>query len=72
MQGVLSAVLQELSRVGYRGLRIEDVALRAGVNKTTVYRRWPTKIELVRAALVCDSTCRIPHPDTGTLRSARL
>jgi AcrR family transcriptional regulator len=51
VDGVLEATAEELSRVGYAALRIEEVAERSGVNKTTIYRRWPTKSDLVRAAL---------------------
>ena len=36
---VLVATAEELSRVGYSALRVEDVATRSGVNKTTIYRR---------------------------------
>jgi AcrR family transcriptional regulator len=49
--GVLAATLETLGKHGYVGLRVEDVAARAGVNKTTIYRRWPTRAELVVAAL---------------------
>jgi AcrR family transcriptional regulator len=49
---VLRATLAEIDRVGYVALRIEDVAARSGVNKTTIYRRWPTKPELVGAAVL--------------------
>jgi AcrR family transcriptional regulator len=69
---VLAATIQELARAGYGALSIEDVAARAGVNKTTVYRRWPTKADLVRAALgsLGDAgACRI---DTGSLRKGLL
>lgn len=52
LEAVLDAALEELGRVGYTALRIEDVAARSGVNKTTVYRRWPTKIELVSSVLM--------------------
>lgn len=52
MREVLEATLDELARVGYGALRTEDVAERAGVAKTTVWRRWPTKAELVHAAIV--------------------
>ncbi len=51
MESVLSATLEELGRVGYGALRIEDVAARSGVNKTTIYRRWVHKSELVAAAI---------------------
>ncbi|MCB9730257.1 MAG: TetR/AcrR family transcriptional regulator [Deltaproteobacteria bacterium] len=48
---VLEATAEELGAVGYGALRIEAVAQRSGVNKTTIYRRWPTKAELAAAAL---------------------
>lgn len=51
-EAVLEAALAELGRVGYVALRIEDVAAQSGVNKTTIYRRWPTKIDLVAAVLL--------------------
>jgi AcrR family transcriptional regulator len=48
---VLRTTLEVLGAEGYSGLRVEDVAARAGVNKTTIYRRWPTRADLVVAAL---------------------
>lgn len=72
MRGVLEATLEELARVGYRGLRIDDVAARAGVNKTTVYRRWPTKPDLVRAALATIAETQPSPPTTGSLRTDLL
>ena len=48
---VIGATLDELARVGYAALSVDQVAARARVNKSTVYRRWPTKAELVEAAL---------------------
>ncbi|MGK3969770.1 TetR/AcrR family transcriptional regulator [Sorangium sp. So ce118] len=68
VRGILAAALEELASAGYRALRIEDVATRAGVNKTTVYRRWPTKEELVRAALLSVTDEKIIPPNTGSLR----
>lgn len=50
VKDILAATLEELAQTGYRALRVEDVAARAGVNKTTVYRRWPEKSDLVHAA----------------------
>ena len=65
---VLVATAEELSRVGYAALRVEDVAARSGVNKTTIYRRWPTKPELVAAAV--RAVWESPEvPDTGSLRN---
>ncbi|WP_437287210.1 TetR/AcrR family transcriptional regulator [Sorangium sp. So ce406] len=72
VRGILAATLEELASAGYRALRIEDVATRAGVNKTTVYRRWPTKEDLVRAALLSITDEKIIPPDTGSLRGDLL
>jgi AcrR family transcriptional regulator len=72
VNGVLVATIEELARVGYRAFRIEEVALRAGVNKTTIYRRWPTKGELVREALACKARDKMVIPETGTLRTDLL
>jgi AcrR family transcriptional regulator len=72
VRGVLGAALEELARAGYAALRIEDVAARAGVNKTTIYRRWPAKPDLVRAALLSITSERFVAPDTGSLRGDLL
>jgi AcrR family transcriptional regulator len=66
---VLHATSEELSRVGYARLRVEDVAAAAGVNKTTIYRRWPTKADLVGAML---RTLKGPLQDAPDLGSVRL
>ena len=70
----LDAAVDELSKVGYASLRIDDVARRAGVNKTTVYRRWPTKEALVRAALLslAERHGGLVVPDTGDVRGDLL
>jgi AcrR family transcriptional regulator len=52
LEAVLDAALEELGRVGYTALRIEDVAAKSGVNKTTIYRRWPTKLDLIASVLL--------------------
>jgi AcrR family transcriptional regulator len=48
---ILAATFRQLVDVGYGALSIEAVAAEAGVAKTTIYRRHPTKAELVVAAL---------------------
>jgi len=65
---ILQAVLDELGEVGYGTLTIEAVAARAGVGKSTIYRHWPGKLELVEAAF---RTLKAPvvAPDEGTLRA---
>jgi TetR/AcrR family transcriptional regulator, regulator of autoinduction and epiphytic fitness len=64
---ILGAVLDELGEVGYGALTIEAVAARAGVGKSTIYRHWPGKLELVEDAF---RTLKAPVavPDQGTLR----
>src|SRR5580658_6994043 len=65
---VLRATAEELARVGYTALRMEDVARAAGVNKTTVYRRWPTKVQLVTETMRREHEQRVVAPDTGSVR----
>jgi AcrR family transcriptional regulator len=61
------ATLALLAEVGYDRLTIDAVAARAGAAKTTIYRRWRGKAELVVDAL--DSLKGVPEiPDTGSLR----
>jgi len=64
---ILEAVLDELGAVGYGTLTIEAVAARAGVGKSTIYRHWPGKLELVEDAF---RTLKAPVTvsETGTLR----
>lgn len=50
-KAIIDATLELLAEEGYQGLSIEEVAARAGVGKTTIYRRWPSKEELVMEAL---------------------
>ena len=65
---VLTATIAELARVGYENLAIEQVAEVAGVNKTTIYRRWATRRELTQAALAQIGDMIPGPPDTGSLR----
>jgi AcrR family transcriptional regulator len=65
---ILDAALVEIARVGPYDLSIDEVAKHAGVNKTTIYRRWPNPEALAFAAFSHGSTTA-PMPDTGSLRS---
>ena len=65
---VLSATADELLERGLEQLSIASVARRAGVHHTTVYRRWPTKSQLVLDAAVELTRQRMPAPDLGELR----
>ncbi|QYN03620.1 TetR/AcrR family transcriptional regulator [Pseudomonas protegens] len=64
---IYSATLEILEEGGYDSLELPEVAARAGVNKTTVYRRWPTKAELVLEIALLRMKQDVPLPDTGTL-----
>jgi AcrR family transcriptional regulator len=50
-QAMLAAAIELLAEHGYSGFTVEAVAVRAGVAKSTVYRRWPGKDELLVDAL---------------------
>jgi AcrR family transcriptional regulator len=71
-RAILRATIEELARADYGGLTFERVAARAGVNKTTVYRRWQTKADLVRAALTSVVQAFRPGKTTGSLRGDLL
>jgi AcrR family transcriptional regulator len=67
VEKVRKATLAELARVGFSGLTIEGVAKAASVNRTTIYRRWPSKAALL-LAVVEPLLERFDHdPDTGSL-----
>jgi AcrR family transcriptional regulator len=71
-QHILRAAIQELALSDYGGMSIEGVARRAGVNKTTVYRKWETKADLLRAALTSVFASFPVGPTLGDLRSDML
>lgn len=64
----LAATLAELADRGYTALSLEGVAQRAGVHKTTLYRRWGSREELVLEAMLERAGEHISVPDTGSLR----
>ena len=66
-EAVLEAVHAELTRHGYAGMTVENVAERAGVHKTTVYRRWGTVDVLIADALDHTRESAWPTPDTGSV-----
>jgi len=57
-----------LASRGLAAMSIEEVAARAGVGKSTIYRRWPSKGLLALDAFVESFREQQPLPDTGTLR----
>jgi AcrR family transcriptional regulator len=64
---VLVATAELLDEIGHEAMTYDEIASRAGVDKTTVYRRWPSKLELIADALDLHSEQQVPVPDTGTL-----
>lgn len=65
---ILSATLELVAEVGIAGLTMDSVAVRAGVGKATIYRRWSSKEALLLDAWM--SCVKKPLvPDTGSLRS---
>lgn len=48
---VLNATLKELSEMGYGALTIDSIATRAGVARSTIYRNWSDKLNLINDAL---------------------
>ena len=69
---ILAATVDLLAERGLAAMSIEEVAARAGVGKTTIYRRWPSKGLLALDAFVASFREEQPLPDTGTLRGDLL
>jgi AcrR family transcriptional regulator len=68
---ILDAALEILAEEGYDGMTVDMVAARAKAGKATLYRRWPSKAELVMDAVACMKNGSVDLdnlPDTGTLR----
>ncbi|MEO3788961.1 TetR/AcrR family transcriptional regulator [Nonomuraea sp. B10E15] len=64
---VLEATQDELMERGFHGLVMDHVASRAGVGKTTLYRRWGTTAGLVTDLMRELAEQSAPHADTGTI-----
>ena len=65
-QAILQATLELLAEVGFERMSIEAIATCAGVGKTTIYRRYNSKEELVADAIE-SLRAEVVIPDTGTL-----
>lgn len=62
------ALFEEWAEVGYASLRMERVAVRAGVGKAALYRRWKSKRDFAYDAVRATALSITPIPDTGTLK----
>jgi AcrR family transcriptional regulator len=66
---VLQAAFRLLVEKGLDAFTVAEVAVRAGVHETSIYRRWGTKHALARDACLHYSEGALEVPDTGALRS---
>lgn len=67
-EAIIETTLELMSDVGVTGLSIEEVALRAGVSKATIYRRFESKDALIVAALVSLNSELPAAPPDGSTR----
>ncbi|MEV6720075.1 TetR/AcrR family transcriptional regulator [Streptomyces xanthochromogenes] len=71
-RAILQATLDELAETGYAALTMERVAARARTGKAAVYRRWPSRAQLVLDACKLGKISDVDLPDTGELRGDTL
>jgi len=69
---IFEATLAELTAVGYAELKMEHVATRARASKGSLYRRWPSRAELVADAVHYSLPGCVEPPDTGSVREDLL
>jgi len=72
LDAIYAAVMEELAEVGYAALSIERVAERARTGKASIYRRWPTRLDLVLGAIDHVMPRLDDVPDTGNIRDDLL
>ncbi len=63
---VLHAADDLLVERGFGGVTIEGIAARAGVAKQTIYRWWPSKVDILLDTLIDDAARGLAVPDTGS------
>lgn len=69
---LLAITLELLQEHGYDRLSVEAVATKAKASKATMYRRWPSKGDLVLAAFIEGTRSSAVPPHTGSLRGDLL
>jgi AcrR family transcriptional regulator len=67
---ILEAAVEELAAEGYGGVTIESVAARAGVGKSTIYRHWPDKLDLIADAFETFHEQMVPDLSDRSAREA--
>ena len=66
-KAIVSAFFAELAESGYEGMTMDRVSQRAGVGKAALYRRWPSKREMLVELVGQFATQAVLPPDTGSL-----
>lgn len=66
------AAIELIAELGYDRVSMEAIAAKAGASKATLYRRWPSKAELVVDAMQCRMQAKEVLPDTGDVRQDLL
>ncbi len=66
------AAITLIAELGYDRVSMEAIAAKAGASKATLYRRWPSKAELVVDAMQCRMQGKEVLPDTGDVRQDLL
>jgi AcrR family transcriptional regulator len=69
---ILQAALDELTEAGYASLTMDRIATRARTSKAALYRRWPSRADLVIDACTAHGVTKLEAPDTGELRADLL
>lgn len=71
-RAIYDATLAELHEVGYLNLSMERVAQRARTGNASLYRRWPSRAELVIDVVSSTVPEHAEVPDTGSVRGDLL
>src|SRR4051794_9108816 len=66
---ILEQVVALLGARGYTGLSLDELAVRSGVAKTTILRRWPSKAAVAAAGVERLALQSAAVPDSGALDS---
>ncbi|GBF43233.1 AcrR family transcriptional regulator [Leptospira ellinghausenii] len=69
---ILKATLEMLAEEGFDGMTMDQIATKVGTGKAACYRRWPSKVKLVKDALIWMNRNQLELekiPDTGSLRN---
>src|SRR6516162_6635340 len=67
---ILRAAVEEMAAVGYGGVTIESIAARAGVGKSTIYRHWPDKLDLIADAFETFHEQMVPSLENRSYRES--